>query len=103
MSKKENKTFSERVKLWVANKALRIAESMLAVERPKHMNPNPPKEPTIEPVKPEPIPQQIVSVKKKKKKPTTNKTGLAIMITLCLNYVGQHLTLNHLLKKQENV
>ena len=32
MSKKENKTFSERVKLWVANKALRIAESMLAVE-----------------------------------------------------------------------
>lgn len=59
MSKKENKTFSERVKLWVANKALRIAESMLAVERPKHMNPNPPKEPTIEPVKPEPIPQQL--------------------------------------------
>jgi len=61
MSKKQNKTFSERIKLWIANKALRIAESMLAKERPKHIEPNLPKEPTIqvEVVKPEPIPQQL--------------------------------------------
>ena len=44
MSKKENKTISERVKLWIANKALRIAESMLAKERPAHIDPDLPKE-----------------------------------------------------------
>jgi hypothetical protein len=59
MLKKENKTFSERIKLWIANKALRIAESMLALERPNQIGPNPPKEPTIEPVKPKPIPQEL--------------------------------------------
>ena len=64
MSKKQNKTYSERLKLWVANKALRIAESMLAKERPKHIDPTPPKEPTIKvelvkPIKPEPIEQQL--------------------------------------------
>ena len=42
MSKKENKTISERVKLWIANKALRIAESMLAKERPAHIDPDKP-------------------------------------------------------------
>ena len=44
MSKKENKTISERVKLWIANKALRVAESMLAKERPAHIDPDLPKE-----------------------------------------------------------
>jgi len=64
MSKKQNKTFSERMKLWIANKALRIAENMLAKERPNHIDPDTPKEPTIQvevvkPVKPEPIEQQL--------------------------------------------
>jgi len=46
MSKKENKkTISERVKLWIANKALRVAESMLAKERPAHIDPDKPKQP----------------------------------------------------------
>ena len=45
MSKKENKTISERVKLWIANKALRVAESMLAKERPAHIDPDKPNTP----------------------------------------------------------